>query len=87
MQNVYRDRFEGSRPMGFAVGRLAEIVKLRALQASFIATVASLLTLAATPILAQRDSAPRDSVAPLFSTADTAAFRSLAPELEPATAS
>ena len=85
MQNVYRDRFEGSRPMGFAVGCLAAIVKLRALQASFIATVASLLTLAATPVLAQRDSAPRDSVAPLFSTADTAAFRSLAPESEPAT--
>ena len=82
MQNVYRDRFEGSRPMGFAVGCLAAIVKLRALQASFIATVASLLTLAATPVLAQRDSAPRDS---LFSTADTAAFRSLAPESEPAT--
>ena len=85
MQNVYRDRFEGSRPMGFAVGCLAAIVKLRALQASFIATVASLLTLAATPVLAQRDSAPRDSIAPLFSTADTAAFRSLAPESEPAT--
>ena len=64
MRNVHPGRLEGSRPMGLAVGRLAELVKLRALQASFVAAATSLLTLGATPVLAQPDSAPRDSVPP-----------------------
>ena len=57
---------------------------LRALHAFTVTTAALLVTLGATPAMAQRDSAP-DSVAPLFSPADPAAARSLAPESDPAT--
>ena len=57
---------------------------LRALRAFTVTTAALLVTLGATPAMAQRDSAP-DSVAPLFSPADPAAARSLAPESDPAT--